>query len=96
MIQLSRKWRVGTMNFRLFIKQRGECCYCGCEMTLPLHGKPPYAPNVATREHLRRKVDGGDNAPDNLAIACKSCNSRRGSMSWIEFKTLAENRSRAA
>ena len=31
----------------------------------------------ATVEHLRRQVDGGDDHPSNLALACAYCNSSR-------------------
>lgn len=31
----------------------------------------------ATREHLKRRVDGGGDA-DNIAMACHACNVRRG------------------
>ncbi|HEY6029952.1 MAG TPA: HNH endonuclease [Gaiellaceae bacterium] len=32
---------------------------------------------LATREHLKRRADGGTDA-DNLAMACQACNVRRG------------------
>lgn len=32
----------------------------------------------ATVEHLRRRAEGGDDAPENLALACAYCNSSRG------------------
>jgi 5-methylcytosine-specific restriction endonuclease McrA len=72
-------------------RQGGECCYCG-RMTR-LYPEPwglgaPAPADFATLEHLRRKVDGGTNHPDNVAIACFECNSNRGAMSWVEFKTF--------
>lgn len=72
--------------------QGGRCCYCGCGVIMP--GSHSWKqnlqlrPNAATVEHLRRKADGGTDRLDNLAMACKSCNSRRGAMSWVEFKTI--------
>ncbi len=76
-------------------RQGGLCCYCS-KLTL-LHPDPwPLGTttpgNFATFEHLRRKVDGGTNHPDNLAIACFECNAERGAMSWVEFKTLKVQR----
>ncbi len=32
---------------------------------------------MASLEHLRRRADGGDDAPANLAMACAYCNSSR-------------------
>lgn len=76
----------------LFKAQGGRCCYCGKGLLMPgKHGwkeGQQHRPNAATLEHLRRTCDGGTNHPDNLALACKSCNSGRGSMSWVEFKTI--------
>ena len=72
-------------------RQRGVCCYCGRLTELhppawPIGTTPPSS--FATLEHLRRKVDGGSDHPDNLAIACWPCNNERGDMSWVEFKTM--------
>lgn len=68
-------------------KQHGICCYCGQPMTLAYNGTVPF-PNTATIEHLRRRADGGLTVPDNLALACHDCNSARGAMNWVEFKTV--------
>lgn len=32
----------------------------------------------ATREHLRRRAEGGIRTKDNLVLACNGCNSSRG------------------
>lgn len=72
--------------------QGGRCCYCGRGVVMPgPHGWKQghqHRDNAATMEHLQRKADGGTDRLDNLALACKSCNSRRGAMSWVEFKTI--------
>lgn len=49
-------------------------------------GPPPK--HMATIEHLRRVADGGDNCLDNLAMACWECNNGRGTMNWVEYKTV--------
>ena len=49
--------------------QRNRCCYCR---------RPFTADRRPTIEHLLPVSRGGDNQPENLALACKSCNSRRG------------------
>lgn len=40
----------------------------------------------ATREHLKRKADGGTMANENLVMACHGCNVRRGEMSVEAYK----------
>lgn len=76
----------------LFRHQGGKCCYCGTALVMPKgavwKGVEANHNRAATFEHLRRKVDGGSNAPDNLALACRACNAARGSLSWVEFKTI--------
>jgi 5-methylcytosine-specific restriction endonuclease McrA len=68
-------------------KQKGRCCYCGVRMTLS--DKPPqHQPdNAETLEHLERRAVGGNNSRDNLALACKRCNSERGAMDWLTYTT---------
>lgn len=72
--------------------QGGLCCYCRCVLMMPngmiWTGKRRHTPRAATFEHLRKRQDGGTNHRDNLALACKRCNSSRGSRSWVEFATL--------
>lgn len=85
---------------KLFQLQRGKCCYCERDMyyagvesadsaahRFGLTKKTVYI-RSATLEHLRRKADGGDSSPDNVALACQQCNTHRGALSWVEFKTL--------
>lgn len=79
-----------NLRGRLRQAQRGKCCYCGKTMlargSLKPNGKPH--PLSETIEHLRRKADGGTNHPDNKALACLSCNNKRGSMDWLTYKSL--------
>jgi 5-methylcytosine-specific restriction endonuclease McrA len=80
-----------TVRTILRHKQGNNCCYCGVQMfrfkggNLPKGGLPPAA---ETLEHLRRKVDGGTNRTDNLALSCAACNSGRGSIDWLTYKSL--------
>ena len=50
--------------------QRGRCCYCNKRLN--------QTTRKATVEHITPVSKGGNNGVHNLAIACKSCNSRRG------------------
>lgn len=85
---MGASWKPGSFNHDLFLKQNKKCCYCERIMVLnkPKPGDPPL-PNRATREHLDRRADGGDNNPDNLAIACQECNSGRGRVDWLTYKS---------
>lgn len=68
--------------------QGRRCCYCRRFVYLDFaHGS-----QTATLEHLRRKIDGGTDRRDNLAVACKHCNSSRGDRSWVEFATFQQSR----
>ena len=40
----------------------------------------------ATREHLKKRADGGQNV-DNLMLSCHACNSRRGDSTPQEHRT---------
>lgn len=55
-----------------FKRQKGKCYYCGCRMT-----KKPYLPNSATVDHVVPLTRGGRNSPDNLVIACQTCNLKK-------------------
>jgi len=46
-----------------------------------------YRADRATVEHLQRREDGGKTVKDNLAIACHPCNSSRGRVDWLTYKT---------
>lgn len=53
-------------------RQHGKCYYCDCKMI-----KSPHKPNSATVDHVVPLDRGGRNSPDNLVIACRSCNSSK-------------------
>lgn len=43
--------------------------------------------NMATIEHLKRKEEGGKNNHGNLRLACFDCNTGRGSVDWMTYKS---------
>lgn len=47
---------------------KGTCCFCFRKIKL----------SEASREHIHSKAFGGKNHDDNIALACKPCNSRAG------------------
>lgn len=73
----------------LAMKHGRKCCYCGVRLlrrgarltdrTMHPHGE--------TTEHLHRRADGGSDHLDNKALACLACNSQRGDMDWLTYKS---------
>ena len=57
----------------LLEKFNRKCCYCGKE-GIPLE-----------IEHIIPKSRGGSNSVNNLAIACRKCNQKKGQMTAKEF-----------
>ena len=43
--------------------------------------------NMATIEHLKRKEEGEKNNHGNLRLACFDCNTGRGSVDWMTYKS---------
>jgi 5-methylcytosine-specific restriction endonuclease McrA len=59
-------------------RKRKPCAYCGLPLTLA----------VATFDHVRALSQGGYDKTKNGAVACASCNSRKGSMDASMFRKL--------
>lgn len=47
-----------------------------------------HHPRSITREHLKRREEGGTNDPGNIRFACRDCNTKRGRRTWLEWKTI--------
>jgi 5-methylcytosine-specific restriction endonuclease McrA len=77
-----------TVLLKLFDRQNGRCCYCDRFVIMSADYNIQQWPDAATIEHLRRRADGGSNAPHNLAMACKRCNQERGAMNWLTYATF--------
>lgn len=58
----------------MFEQQHGLCCYC----EVPLHESYHI-------EHIVPLSRGGSNSPENIALACASCNSRKAARTLMEF-----------
>jgi 5-methylcytosine-specific restriction endonuclease McrA len=73
--QLADKWKL----------QNGRCFYCRKETWLlseTIVGMSRHCRNhMATREHLKRKCEGGGDENANIVMACASCNNSRGDKS---------------
>lgn len=61
---------------RLLLKRDGpRCFYCG---------KDPW-PRTCTIDHFIPTLHGGTDSPDNLRLACRKCNGRKGNKMPAEF-----------
>lgn len=56
--------------------QNHRCCWCGVRMTVKRNKS-----NSATIEHIIPKCEGGEDHPDNYAVACNKDNNKRGILS---------------
>lgn len=82
-----RMRRVRSIRNELFMRQGGRCCYC----RKPMIGKPSSGdPRRPTIEHLRRKIEGGTDRRDNLAVACFQCNHDRGDRDWLTYASMMQ------
>jgi 5-methylcytosine-specific restriction endonuclease McrA len=54
---------------------RGKCIHCRSALVLGLDGEPQ---SHITLEHILPRSHGGTNDLENLALACKRCNSQKG------------------
>lgn len=60
--------------------QNWKCCWCGCDTIISSNKK-----NSATLEHVNPSSQGGKDEWENYAMACYSCNTRRGVTSVEDF-----------
>lgn len=60
---------------RILASQSSRCIYCGSDISGGLH----------TVEHLTPLSRGGTNKVENIALACRSCNARKGDKMVTEF-----------
>lgn len=62
---------------KIYFKTDGHCAYCG-------EWQDPFSDWHI--EHLIPKSKGGSNRIDNLAVACPTCNKRKGNLTVEEFR----------
>lgn len=60
---------------RLYHRQRGVCHYCGRHV--------PF--DQSTLDHKTPKCRGRDDSRQNLTMACKECNERKGDLPYETF-----------
>lgn len=73
---MQKRDEVKKLRIRLSEAQNHRCAYC--HKSMDVSDKENYNnDDVATIEHVIRKVDGGLDFEDNLVAACKKCNGGR-------------------
>ncbi len=71
-----------------FSRSHGNKCYwCKGIVLLNVYANHGLAPS---RDHLKPKSEGGTSHPNNLVLAHRSCNSRRGSLSEETFTKMVD------
>jgi 5-methylcytosine-specific restriction endonuclease McrA len=91
-MSIGRPPKNGRHDLRLIlrVRQRGKCCYCRRPMRVWGKATPPggLPKDAETIEHLHRLKDGGTHCRDNMALACFECNTGRGAVDWLTYKSL--------
>jgi 5-methylcytosine-specific restriction endonuclease McrA len=81
-------WRCCYCGVRLLSRMQSarEChAYFANEAGISIRLGKTLKRRGATIEHIRRRVDGGGNARENLAAACEWCNGARGPISAVAW-----------
>jgi len=71
----------GALFFELWERQRGRCAICNGLMARRRADLPHaslYSKLRATFDHIRPLSRGGADGPDNIQLACRSCNLAKG------------------
>jgi 5-methylcytosine-specific restriction endonuclease McrA len=66
--------------YEIWRRDKGECHLCGRYCSL----------EDASRDHVKPRYDGGRTTWENIKLAHRNCNSRRGHMPVKEYKAMWE------
>jgi 5-methylcytosine-specific restriction endonuclease McrA len=66
----------GNLRTKILIRDRYRCQYCGIRST----------PTELSIDHIVPRSRGGRTSPENLCVACKPCNSRKGNRTPAEAR----------
>lgn len=67
----------------LYAEQEGRCAYCGITLYIDL-------PGDITVDHIVALKLGGSNNPENLSLACMSCNSSKKTLSYEQWQSIRQ------
>ena len=71
----------GKRKQKLIDRDGCFCHYCG-KALVPYNGE--YEPNSWTVDHIHALANGGRDNMDNVVLACRRCNARKGTKSYTE------------
>jgi 5-methylcytosine-specific restriction endonuclease McrA len=74
------------LKHRMMIEQGRKCAYCDTRMS----DEPRDHLHFATFDHIVSLSEGGPDTLDNLTLACKPCNTAKGSKTADELRSLAD------
>lgn len=72
---------------RVYLSQRGKCCFCHRVM-YPYFETAPIKMLAATKEHIRPCSHGGSNNYGNLKLSCYRCNEARKTIPFDAFACI--------
>ncbi len=72
------QWIRTDARLAIYLRDGFKCVYCGAD----LHGASKLD---VTLDHVHPFSKGGENTPDNLVTACRSCNCSRGARSLNDY-----------
>ena len=71
------------MRLRLCEEQCYRCAYC--QRKVDLAATPTRDDHYASLDHVVARYCGGEDNYDNLVVACRPCNTKKGHMDVQEF-----------
>jgi 5-methylcytosine-specific restriction endonuclease McrA len=80
------------LDVRIFDRDGWRCYFCGIETPRELLGK--LVPNAPTLDHVMPICLGGFHEEENLACACRRCNSSKGGKHPLRYLRKKHRRSR--
>ena len=81
MAKLQSNWINQVIRLAIYLRDSFRCQYCRRQLN------NTDCPFDLTLDHLVPRALGGTHNVDNLATACRSCNSRKGARSWRTWAT---------
>lgn len=65
-----------TKKLAIWQRDKFQCKYCRCRVFIPDNSR--YArDDDASVDHIKARVNGGENHRDNLVTACRKCNNEK-------------------
>lgn len=74
--KLKKKKGVRFSKENVFTRDKGKCQYCGHKIARP----------EATYDHVVPRTQGGQTRWDNIVIACRSCNQKKGGRTPVQAR----------